>query len=193
MPPALTAASGLDALTQAIESYISLNAHVVSRSLAEPAVKLLFGGLRAAFMNGQDREARTRVAEGSLLSGMAFSQSGLGAVHGLAHPMGLLLDLAHGLTCAILLPHILRWNLPVCRAALGELGSAVGVASAEDFVAAVDELCVALGIPKNFRAAGLQEAHFPTIVKNCRSGSMKANPRPMQDQHILDLLNTLKS
>ena len=192
-PPSLTAASGLDALTQAVESFLSKNAHAVSRALAAQAVKRLMAHLAAAFHNGSDADARTAVAEGSLLSALAFSQSGLGAVHGLAHPIGLALNLAHGLTCAILLPHILAWNAPACEAELRELAQAIGLRSSGEFTEAVSELGRELGIPANFAELGLTAEHFEEILANCRSGSMKANPRHLTDEDVLELLRTLSA
>jgi alcohol dehydrogenase class IV len=191
LSPEITAASGLDAFTQAVESYISAAAHTVSRALALKAVGRLARWLPTAYADRNSREARTHVAEGSLLSAMAFSQSGLGAVHGLAHPLGLALDLPHGLTCAVLLPHVLRWNRPACENDYETLATAVGAAGAEDFVEAVERLCSGLGIPGTFATWGLAEHHFQSVVANCRSGSMKANPRPMSDRDVLDLLAKL--
>jgi alcohol dehydrogenase class IV len=191
MPPALTAASGLDALTQAVESHICTRTNAVSRALSLKASGLLLQNLALVCRDGHERVARTHVAEGSLLSAMAFSQSGLGAVHGLAHPIGLALDLPHGLVCAVLLPHILRWNLPECRAALDELAREVNLADAEAFVRAVETLCRELEIPADFAQAGLRASHFESILANCRSNSMAANPRFMSDADVLHLLENL--
>ncbi|MBT3375127.1 MAG: iron-containing alcohol dehydrogenase [Lentisphaerae bacterium] len=191
MPPALTAESGMDALTQAIEAFISLNAHAASSALAAKATRLLLDSLPAAWRDGGDRLARTAVAEGSLLSAMAFSQSGLGAVHGLAHPLGLALNLAHGRTCAILLPHILRWNAPTCDEQLQELATLTGRPSASALTREVEVLCEQLEIPTDFSQHGLHESHEEAILRNCRSGSMKANPRPLTDDDVRALLKTL--
>ena len=188
MPPDLTAATGLDALTQALESYISLRANGVTRPLAAEAVRLLLTHLPAAFADGRDVAARTAVAKGSLLSAMAFSQSGLGATHGLAHPLGVALHLAHGLTCGILLPHVLAWNAPVCQEQLALLARAAGMQSAERLVSAVCELWHELGVPGTLAEHGLCSDHFDSIVANCRSGSMRANPRPMTDDDVRALL-----
>lgn len=191
MSPALTAASGLDALTQAVESYISVEANVASQALSRQAVSLLLTWLPVAYLEPANREARTRVAEGSLLSALAFSQSGLGAVHGLAHPIGLTLDLPHGLTCAILLPHILRFNLSACRGDLEALAADRGLSTGEDFISTIRQLSESMSIPTNFRAAGLLPGHIPHIVATCRSGSMKANPRPMSDAEVEAFLAAL--
>jgi len=191
LPPAVTASSGLDALTQAVEAYLSRRAQAVSCALAAEAIGLLMAQLPAAYRDGRDREARIAVAEGSLLSALAFSQSGLGAVHGLAHPIGLALDLSHGLTCAVLLPHVLAWNAPACTQRLQELAAAVGVQTPAAFIAAVRKLCQELGVPADFAAAGLGPGLFDAIVANCRSGSMAANPRPMRDDDVRQLLARL--
>jgi len=191
MPPELTAHSGLDALTQAVESYISLQANAVSRPLAAAAVERLLGHLPQACREGRDLDARTLVAEGSLLGAMAFSQSGLGAVHGLAHPIGHALSLPHGLTCAILLPHILRLNLSACQDDLDGLAMAVHEENAERLVTTIADLCRDLGVPESFAPFRLAAADQAAIVANCRSGSMKANPRQFSDDEIRELLRRL--
>ena len=190
-PPDLTAGCGLDALTQAIESYLSLRGHAASRPYARKAVVLLMGNLAAAVRDGADRNAREAVACGSLLSALAFSQSGLGAVHGLAHPIGLDFSLPHGRTCGILLPHILDWNLPACKDSLGTLARAVGLDTPGEFADAVRSLCSRVGIPPDFRSCRLDPETREHIVRNCRSGSMKATPRPLSDEQIRRLLTEL--
>lgn len=191
MPPGLTAASGLDAFTQAVESFLSARANAVSRPLALEAAGILFHALPLAYREGENQVARERVARGSLLSALAFSQSGLGAVHGLAHPIGSALELPHGLTCAILLPHVLEWNLPACREDLATLAGHCAGEQAEGLVVAVRELTQTLGIPSTFAEFGLAAEHIPFILSHCRSGSMKATPRPMNDEDIEELLQPL--
>lgn len=195
-PPDIIAWSGLDALTQAVESYLSRNANEATRPLARDAVVKLMRHLPAAVAGGaataELRDARTGVAAGSLLSAMAFSQSSLGAVHGLAHPLGLKLNLAHGLTCAILLPHVLRLNAPVCGERLGELAAAVtGRPDPAGFVTAVSALCRRLHVPASFAHLGLTPAQFPEIIRDCRSASMKSNPRDLADGEVEELLRLL--
>lgn len=185
--PAITAASGLDALTQAIESHLSTGAHAASQALALAAVRLLMRWLPAAYADGSDREARIRVAEGSMLSAMAFGQSGLGAVHGLAHPIGHLLDLPHGYTCAVLLPIILRWNAPSRPHEFAELAADCGLADGTQFLAAVVDLVRRLGIPATLPTLDL-DRHAEYVVANCRSGSMKANPRALSDDDVRSIL-----
>lgn len=191
LPAQVTADSGMDALTQALESYVSTGASELSRGLAERAVALLLRWLPQAYADGSHAEARLRVAEGSMLTALAFSQSGLGAVHGLAHPIGHVLNLAHGLTCAVLLPHIMRWNYDCRRDDWSRLARACGLADGAALLRAVEALATELRVPGNLRGLGLREEHFAYIVRHCRSGSMKANPRAMSDDEVLAMLRVL--
>lgn len=188
---ALTAASGMDAFTQAVESFISSEANSVSKSLARSSVRLIHGSLAETCGHLDNMELRSRMAEGSLLSAMAFSQSGLGAVHGLAHPIGSLLKVPHGICCAILLVPILKWNLPACEKEFCELAQICGGHGAEDFVGKVSGLCSELGIASDFSEFGLSPEHYPFIIQNCRSNSMKCNPRQMSDNDIENILKGL--
>jgi 1,3-propanediol dehydrogenase len=191
MPPALTAASGLDALTQAIESYTSSSANSITKTLAKSAVGKIMNSLLHAFQNGGEITHRVNMAEGSLLSAMAFSQSGLGAVHGLAHPIGSLLGLAHGLTCSIILTPIMRWNEPVCGKSYNELAEACRLKDAKALIAEIVKLCKLMNIPDNLKEVGLKEKHFPFILKNCRSNSMRCNPREISDKEVIKILKSM--
>jgi alcohol dehydrogenase class IV len=187
-PPGLTAASGLDALTQAVESLITPGANPASAALAERAIKLILESLPKAFREPGNIDARTGMAEGSLLSAMSFSQCGLGAVHALAHPVGSLLGVPHGLACAILLVPVLRFNRPACEKEMAGLSKLTGGA---DFVSVVETLRAELGVPDSFSSYKLDKSQFPFIIKNCRSGSMKCNPRQMSDAEAGELLSGL--
>jgi alcohol dehydrogenase class IV len=190
--PELTAASGLDAFTQAVESFTSADANIATKALACKAAGIIFRNLTRAYENSNDMDARTEMAKGSLLSAMAFSQSGLGAVHGLAHPAGALLGIPHGVICAILLSPVLEWNLPECRTDYDELAKACGLRNANEFIAETRELSSKLKIPPDLSGYGLKSGHFPFIMKNCRSRSMECNPRQMTDADISKLLESLK-
>ncbi len=199
MPPAVTAASGLDAFTQALESFTSSDANSVTRPLAKLAVSKIFANLADVYHNGADLEKRSEVAEGSLLSAMAFSQSGLGAVHGLAHPIGSLLKVPHGVACSILLKPIMEWNASSCAADYAQLAIAcnLGVEGESEetltrkLIYAIGQLCREMAIPASFADFGLSSEHFEFIVKNCRSRSMECNPRPMSDDEVLVFLESL--
>jgi alcohol dehydrogenase class IV len=197
MPPEITAASGLDAFTQALESFTSSDANSVTRSLAKSAVSKIFANLAGVYRDGSDLAGRAEVAEGSLLSAMAFSQSGLGAVHGLAHPVGSLLKVPHGVACSILLKPVMEWNASVCSGDYAKLAKACGIqgdgdaALTEELISAIGSLCREMLIPESFVAFGLNEDHFKFFVKNCRSRSMECNPRPMSDDDVVALLKSM--
>ena len=196
MPPAVTAASGLDAFTQALESYTSSDANAVTRPLAKLAVKKIFANLAGVYHDGANLAKRSEVAEGSLLSAMAFSQSGLGAVHGLAHPIGSLLKVPHGVACSILLKPVMEWNALSCAADYAKLAIACQLGTEEEgeskltskLIDGIGELCSEMSIPASFADFGLSEEHYLFIVQNCRSRSMECNPRPMSDDEVLAFL-----
>jgi len=190
-PRDLTAHSGLDALTQAIESYISLGANSVSKALAAKATKLIFNALPIACANLKNKQARHDMAEGSMITALAFAQSSLGAVHGLGHPIGSKLHVPHGLCCAILLPVILRWNQDSCSEDLDELAEHCGCIDGDEFIGKIEKLCKELDIPENFKGFGISPEIFPFVLKHCRSGSMKSNPRHFEDSEILKILESL--
>jgi alcohol dehydrogenase class IV len=190
-PPALTAASGLDAFTQAVESYIARGANTVSRLLAGRAAAMLMKNILIACEDPHDAEARSAMAEGSMLGAMAFAQSGLGAVHGLAHPIGAKLKIAHGLCCAILLVPVLKANLPSCKSSMLELAQICGFDSANDFIAGISGIQKELGVPTTLERYGFNEEYFGFILKNCRSNSMQKNPRKFNNPEIREILRGL--
>ncbi len=190
-PRALTAHSGLDALTQAIESYISRGANTVSKALAAKATQMIFNALPIVCADLNNRSARSDMAEGSMITALAFAQSSLGSVHGLGHPLGSKLHIPHGLCCAVLLPKILRWNQDFCSEALDELALSCGCAEGEYFIERIEKLCKDLDIPDNFREFGISSDIFPFVLKNCRSSSMRNNPRHFKDSEILEILESL--
>lgn len=188
-PPSVMAASGFDALTQAVESFISRRADALTRAFARTAARDIFFNLEGAC--SKDPAAVDAVALGSLNAGIALSKSGLGAVHGIGHPAGSLLGIPHGVCCAILLVEVLKFNLPSARDALDELASALGAPDACGLIDRIAALRQKLGVPGSFRSFGLAREHFGFIVKNCRSGSMKSNPRDMSDAEVASLLEKL--
>ena len=187
-PPRVTAASGMDALTQGMESYISRKASRATRPLALEGVKLIWNALPAAYRDGSDPAARSAMAEGTLLGAMAFGASGLGAVHGLAHPVGAKTHLGHGLVCGRLLPAVLRWNLPAAEEAMTEMAHALGLPDAEALIEGVERLLRTLDFPEKLGPPGLKEEDFDWIVANSRSGSMKCNPRDFSDGELKKIL-----
>lgn len=190
-PPALTAHSGLDAFVQAFESCTSAKSSPYSKALAYEALKLIVKYLPSACKNGKDKEARTAMAEASLLTAMAFTTTGLGAIHGLAHPIGSLLHVPHGLACALLIEEILKWNISCCN----EYGKMAKILSwgdsGEDFLREAVKFADSFQIGKGFGKLGLKREDFPFIIANCRSASMKGNPRHLSDSDVEMILEHL--
>ncbi len=191
-PPSLTAHAGMDALTQAIESFITKNPNPVSDTLALRAIEILFFNLPLAVKNGQDIEVREKVALGSLLSAMAFSNSGLGAVHGLAHPLGAHYDIPHGLACAVLLPWVMELNLEVRKEKIEKIAEKIKVKNAKNVPQAIRELLDKVGIPPTLKEWKIKEKDIPTLIQESReSGSMKKNPRYLTDEELQQILKKL--
>ena len=180
-PPAVTALTGMDALTQAIESYISIHATPITEALSFEAARRIACSLPIAFRDGGNIAARTDMAYGSLMAGMALANARLGVVHGIAHPLGVRYHIPHGLVCAVLLPHAMRLNAEAAREKLARLSQMLG----RDAVAFVEELSAALGIPKTLKAYNVRLEDFPAIVKESMpSGSLKANPKKVTEGDV---------
>ena len=190
-PAALTAHSGMDALTQAIECYVSRAAHPVSDALALTAARALFHHLLPAVKDGGSPEHREAMAFGSMTCGLAFANASLGAVHGLAHPMGALLGLPHGLICAALLAPVIEFNYPACAEKMDVLARDLGLDSGCDLPAAVRRLADEVGVPSSLAERGLTESRIADIVADCRSGSMSNNPREATDEDLAAILRKL--
>jgi len=165
LPPAVTAATGIDAMVHAIEAYASKSANnnPISRGLAKQALRLLGANIRAAVFNGSDRDARGAMLLGSLLAGQAFANSPVAAVHALAYPIGGHFHVPHGLSNALVLPHVLRFNLPAAASLYAEIATDAfpelsGVAEArrgEAFIEALAALSRELGVPQTLRDVGI--------------------------------------
>ncbi len=191
-PPDLTAASGLDALTQAIESFVTKNKNETTQNFAKSAIPKIYNNLLLAYNEPGNMEARKQLVEGSLLSAMSFSQSGLGAVHGLAHPLGSLLNIPHGVICAILLVPVLKLNLDVCKEDFAELAKICGMKTPEDFISSIEKLCEKLQIPPTLKKYNLKEKDFEFVLEHSRSNSMNGNPKYLDDETIINLLKSLR-
>jgi len=198
MPPGVTASSGSDALCQAIEAYTSIGATSLTDGLAERAIALIGRSLHRAYVSGDDIDAREDMAYGSLLAGMAMSNARLGAVHGMAHPLGVRYDLAHGMVCGLLLPYTMDYNAPETPkyARVAQLlGVATpGMSDKELRRAAVEHvrgLLHAIGIPEQLGPLGVRDEDLDDIVQaSLPSGSLKHNPRPL---HAHDVRRILES
>ncbi|MFC7685676.1 iron-containing alcohol dehydrogenase [Ureibacillus sp. GCM10028918] len=129
LPPKVTAATGVDALTHAVEAYISKNASPVSDALALQAISLISNSIRTAFLNGEDKQARTDMSYGSYLAGLAFFNAGVAGVHALAYPLGGQFHIAHGDSNAVLLPYVMGYIRQSCEKRMKDIYDAMGFSS----------------------------------------------------------------
>lgn len=196
-PKSVTAYSGMDAFTQAVEAYTSRYATPLTDGISYEAALQLARGLLKAYEGGDDLEARAAVAWGATMSGVALANARLGAVHGLAHAVGTACKLPHGLVCAILLPWVIEYNLDVAAAKYARLARGLGLAEEADgtepaarvFLEYVRELNAKLGIPASLGEVGLERAMIPGIVdESLPSGSLAANPKQAPKEELEALL-----
>ncbi len=197
LPPALTAATGLDALTHAVEAYMSVNATPITDSAAEKVFEIIPEYLPRAYSNGADMEAREQMVYAQFLGGMAFNNAGLGYVHAIAHQMGGFYNLPHGVCNAILLPHVCRFNLVGREERFAKLAFYLGenieglstVEAAEKAIARIERLAVDLGIPSGFAELGAKEEDIPTLAANAMKDVTAAtNPRKAKVQQVEELI-----
>lgn len=186
MPPGLTAATGMDALTHAVEAYVSTAATPITDACALKAVTLIEENLRNAVKNGQDMQARENMAYAELLAGMAFNNASLGYVHAMAHQLGGFYGLPHGVCNAVLLPHVQEYNLPKCAARLKDIAKAMNIdvssmndeEGAKACIAAIRNLSKDINIPANLTELKVQEKDIPTLTANAlKDACALTNPR----------------
>lgn len=196
MPKGLTAATGMDALTHAIEGYITKGAWEFSDMFEIKAIELISGSLRQATADGKDMKAREQMALAQYVAGMAFSNVGLGCVHSMAHPLGARFDIPHGVANALLLPVVMEFNMPAAKAKYCNIAKAMGVditgmstdEGAKAAVAAVRKLSLDLGIPQTLREINIPESALGQLSNDaindvCTGG----NPREITEKDILCL------
>ncbi|MGD9504066.1 MAG: iron-containing alcohol dehydrogenase [Syntrophobacteraceae bacterium] len=186
MPPSLTAATGMDALTHAVEAYVSTIATPVTDACALKAIELVAGNLRAAVANGADMVARDNMAYAEYLAGMAFNNASLGHVHAMAHQLGGFYDLPHGVCNAILLPHVQRFNMIAKTERFVDIAIAMGEPveglssrkAAEVALDAIKTLSADVGIPTGLAQLGVLEADLRIMAENAqRDACGFTNPR----------------
>ena len=183
-PPTVTAASGMDALAQAIESYLSVRAASTTGALSLEAVRLIASCLPVAYERGGDLAARAAVLEASFMAGLAMGSARLGAVHGLAHPLGLFYGLPHGVVCAVLLPHVMRRNAPAAPEKYARLREAMGT----DPLRAVQTLIDTLELPRALGPYPDPERERAILDYALPSGSSRANPVPVTETFVREVL-----
>lgn len=196
LPAALGAATGMDALTHALESYINLAATPLTEGLALHAIRLIGTNLRLACANDYALAATETMLIASMLAGVAFSQTRLGNVHAMSHPVGAHYHVHHGLLNAILLPHVMEFNWLACPGKFAAIAEALGESTAglsprqaaQAAIAAVRDLNADLGIPAKLGEVGVDEAHIRAMAQMAmQSGNIAVNPRKTT-QRDLELL-----
>lgn len=201
LPPSLTAATGLDALTQLIEPYVCNGPNPLTDALCREGIRRVSASLRRACRSGDDLEARTDMSLAALLGGIALANAKLGAVHGFAGPLGGMLQAPHGAICAKLLPLVMEANLraleerspgspvPARYSEVARLLTGRDTASAAEGVSWLKILCEELGIPALSRY-GLDPQMVPAVVAQARkASSMKGNPVPLNDAELSNILD----
>ena len=193
MPPSLTAATGMDALTHAVEAYVSTGANPITDACALQAMRLIAKHLRVAVARGDDLQARDRMAYAQYLAGMAFNNAGLGHVHAMSHQLGGMYNLPHGVCNALLLPHVCEANLMAAQERYADIAEALGEnvyglpvrEAAEMAVVAIRALSVDVGIPSTLSELGVQDKDIETMVEHAQKDVCAAtNPRRLNDKEV---------
>ncbi len=198
MPKGLTAATGMDALTHAIEGYTTLAAWELADTLNLKAIELIAKNLRKAVAN--DPDGREGMALGQYVTGMAFSNVGLGVVHGMAHPLSAFYDTPHGVANAVLLPYVMAFNAPYTGEKFREIARAMGVKGVDEMseeeyrkaaIDAVKQLSKDVGIPQTLKEIGVKEEDLDALADAamadvCTGG----NPRPCKKELVLEVYKT---
>jgi len=197
LPPEITAYTGMDALTHALESYTSLQAHFMSKPVSVGAVGLIARNLREAVSDGDNYEYRQNMMKGSYLAGLGLAMAGVGAVHAMAYPLGAFFDIPHGIANAVMLPYVLAYN---CQSAIEkfcriaeltgvEREGASNLTMAKGAVKAVFDLGGEIGIPRSLKELDVPEDAIPEMARAALKVErpMMNNPRPMDARAVEDV------
>ncbi|KXI30258.1 iron-containing alcohol dehydrogenase [Paraglaciecola hydrolytica] len=197
MPASITAETGIDAMVHAIEAYTSkLKKNPLSDNLARQALQLLSKALPLAYINGNDPSYRQDTMLGAMLAGQAFANAPVAGVHALAYPLGGIYHLAHGLTNALMLPHILRFNLSAAVNDYAELASllltdlpADTLSRAECFITKMQSLALEVGLDKKLRDYGVKQDDLPLLATEAMKQTrlLQNNPKPISYEDALSL------
>ncbi|SHK59953.1 L-threonine dehydrogenase [Tepidibacter formicigenes] len=196
MPKSLTAATGMDALTHAIEAYVSTEATPITDTCALMAIELISKYLRKAVKNGQDQEARDKMAYAEFLAGMAFNNASLGYVHAMAHQLGGFYDLPHGVCNAILLPHVQEYNAKIVPERFIDIAKAMGEnienltpqEASERAINSIRKLSLDIGIPSGLEELGAKEEDIKTLSENAlKDACGLTNPKQASLEDIMTI------
>lgn len=196
MPPDLTAATGMDALTHAVEAYVSTMATPTTDAAAIKAIELVSKYLREAVAHGNDINARDMMAHAEYLAGIAFNNAFLGYVHSMAHQLGGLYDLPHGVCNAILLPYVEMYNKQACPERFADIAKAMGEKidglteeeAADKAIDAIKKLAADVGIPSSLKDLGAREEDFVLMAENAMKDICRyTNPREFSKEDIVEI------
>jgi alcohol dehydrogenase class IV len=198
-PPAVTAASGMDAITQLFESYISRKAQPIPQALAAHGLRLALPAIGEAVRNGRSQSAREAMSHAAMLSGVCLANSGLGMAHGVAPALGVHCRVPHGAACALMLPVALRVNREARLEDLGRLAHALGIkgrtSAPEDavdaLIAHIESICDEVGVPRRLSDLGIAADKIPALVAGSRGSSMSGNPKDLSDEELTDILKAM--
>lgn len=187
MPADITASTGMDALTHAIESYTSKAANPVTMALAGEAISLIGQNILKTIEDGNNKEARSSMALGSLMAALAFSQTGVGVAHSISHPLGALFNIPHGIANAILLPVVVEYNYDACTEKYEEIANLLGGrGSAKE---QIDNLLRKMPIPQRLEQAGYKKGKEADIIERTfQSRSISKNPRKVEKEDVIKIL-----
>jgi alcohol dehydrogenase class IV len=196
LPPAVTAATALDALTHCIEAYANINAHPLVDFYALQGVRLIGSNLLAAVADGKNLAARANLALGSLFGGLCLGPVNTAAVHALAYPLGSEYDVPHGVSNAVLLPHVLRFNLSAAPERYAAIAVALGIpdegatlAKAGRGIERLAELIAQCPMPKRIRDFGVPEDALPRLAQSAMTVTrlLKNNPRAVTESDAVEI------
>jgi len=195
-PAGLTAATGMDALTHAVEAYVSTAANPITDACAEKAITMISEWLSPAVANGENLEARDAMSYAQYLAGMAFNNASLGYVHAMAHQLGGFYNLPHGVCNAILLPHVCEFNLIACPDRYAKIAELMGVntqdmtvtQAAHAAINAIRELSSSIGIPSGLAELGVKEEDLSIMAENAQKDAcMLTNPRKANHSQVVNI------
>ena len=199
-PAGLTAATGMDALTHAVEAYVSTAANPITDACAEKAITMISQWLSPAVANGENIEARDAMSYAQYLAGMAFNNASLGYVHAMAHQLGGFYNLPHGVCNAILLPHVCEFNLIACPDRYAKIAELMGVdiqhltvnEAAYAAIDAIRELSKAVGIPSGLTELNVKESDLTIMAENAQNDAcMLTNPRKANHAQVVEIFKKI--
>ncbi len=192
LPTRISGITGIDALTQLLESYVSVKSNIYTQSLVRGAFPMMMSALKRVAVNPKDREARAEASYGSLVSGIALANSGLGAVHGFASGIGGTYEIPHGAICASLLVPVLLANAEVIRDKIAFLLSDFPIKKKTDpvswLVNELTEIYPLFGIDKDLRSYGIDKSSAMSLVIKSKGSSMSGNPKKLTDEELERIL-----